>query len=153
MAAISRRPRLAQIAVLALALIAAACSLVKPAETTPDKQEHAARLVHDGKHADAARVYADLALQLPAESDNYELLSAEQWVAAGNVAAAKQALAQVSPEARTKLADCRARLSPPKLLMQKTTRPARFANSIRFRCRRRRNKHRTTIGFAAAAPF
>ena len=30
---------------------------------------------------------------MPAESDNYELLSAEQWVAAGNVAAAKQALA------------------------------------------------------------
>ena len=108
MAAISRRPRLAQIAVLALALIAAACSLVKPTETTQDRQEHAARLVHDGKHADAARVYADLALQLPAESDNYELLSAEQWVAAGNVAAAKQALAQVSPEARTKLAAPRA---------------------------------------------
>ena len=108
MAVISRRPRLAQIAVLALALIAAACSLIKPTETTADKQEHAARLVHDGKHADAARVYADLALQLPAESDNYELLSAEQWVAAGNVAAAKQALAQVSPEARTKLATPRA---------------------------------------------
>jgi outer membrane PBP1 activator LpoA protein len=108
MAVISRRPRLAQVAVLAVALIAAACSLVKPTETTLDKQEQAARLARDGKHADAARVYDDLAAQLPAESDNYELLSAEQWVAAGNVAAAKQALAQVSPEARTKLATPRA---------------------------------------------
>ena len=108
MAVISRRPRLVQIAVLAAALIAAACSLVKPTETALDKQEHAARLALDGKHADAARVYADLAEQLPAQSDNYELLSAEQWAAAGNVAAAKQALAQVSPEARTKLATARA---------------------------------------------
>src|SRR3984957_16020306 len=108
MAVISRRPRLAQIAVLALALIAAACSLVKSTESPQDKQEHAARLVHDGKHAEAAQLYADLSVQLPAESDNYQLLSAEQWVAAGNVAAAKQALAQVSPEARTKLATPRA---------------------------------------------
>jgi outer membrane PBP1 activator LpoA protein len=108
MAVISRRPRLAQITVLAVSLIAAACSLIKPTETVLDKQEHAARLARDGKHADAARVYEDLATQLPAESDNYELLSAEQWVAAGNVAAAKQALAQVSPEARTKLATPRA---------------------------------------------
>lgn len=111
MAVISRRPRLAQIAVLALASLAAACSLVKPTETSLDKQEHAARLVHDGKHAEAARVYADLAQQLPEESDNYELLSAEQWVAAGNVAAAKQALAQVSPQARAKLATPRALVS------------------------------------------
>ena len=108
MAAISRRPRLAQIAVLALALIAAACSLIKSTESPQDKQEHAARLVHDGKHAEAAQLYSDLSVQLPAESDNYQLLSAEQWVAAGNVAAAKQALAQVSPEARTKLATPRA---------------------------------------------
>jgi outer membrane PBP1 activator LpoA protein len=108
MAVISRRPRLAQIAVLTLALIAAACSLVKPTETTADKQEHAARMVHDGKHAEAAQLYADLAVQLPAESDNYQLLSAEQWLAAGNIAAAKQALAQVLPEARTKLATPRA---------------------------------------------
>jgi uncharacterized protein len=108
MAVITRRPRPAQIAVLALALIAAACSLIKPTESTLDKQEHAARLVRDGKHAEAARLYADLALQLPAESDNYELLSAEQWVAAGNVAAAKLALAQVSAQARSKLATPRA---------------------------------------------
>src|SRR5450432_3988086 len=108
MAAISRRPRLARYAVLAVSLIGAACSLVKPTETTVDKQEHAARLAHDGKHAEAARLYADLAMQLPVEGDNYELLSAEQWAAAGNIAAARQALAQVSPEARTKLATPRA---------------------------------------------
>src|SRR6202020_1564435 len=100
MAVISRRPRLAQIAVLAVALIAAACSLVKPTESTQDKQEHAARLAREGKHADAARVYEDLATQLPAENDNYELLSAEQWVTAGNVAAAQQGLAPVSAGAR-----------------------------------------------------
>ncbi|HEY0745573.1 MAG TPA: penicillin-binding protein activator [Steroidobacteraceae bacterium] len=88
------------------ALIAAACSLVT--QTPADKQGHAAKMVRDGKHAEAAREYGDLALQLPAERDNYELLSAEQWVAAGDVAAAKQALAQVSPEARTKLATPRA---------------------------------------------
>jgi len=95
-------------AILTLSLIAAACSLIRPAETPVDKQEHAARLARDGKHAEAARAYADLAVQLPADSDNYELLSAEQWVAAANIPAAKQALAQVSPEARTKLAVPRA---------------------------------------------
>jgi uncharacterized protein len=108
MAAILRRPRLAHCAVLTLSLIAAACSLIRPTENPADKQEHAARLARDGKHAEAAQAYADLALQLPAESDNYELLSAEQWVTAANIPAAKRALAQVSPEARTKLATPRA---------------------------------------------
>ncbi len=108
MAAILGRPRLMRGAILTLSLIAAACSLIRPTETPVDKQEHAARLAHDGKHAEAARAYADLAVQLPADSDNYELLSAEQWVAAANIPAAKQALAQVSPEARTKLAVPRA---------------------------------------------
>jgi outer membrane PBP1 activator LpoA protein len=108
MAAILGRPRLVRGAILTLSLIAAACSLVRPTETPVDKQEHAARLARDGKHAEAARAYADLAVQLPADSDNYELLSAEQWLAAGNIPAAKQALAQVSPEARTKLAVPRA---------------------------------------------
>lgn len=108
MAAILRRPRLAHCAVLTLSLMAAACSLFRPTETPADRQEHAAILARDGKHAEAARAYADLALQFPADNDNYELLSAEQWVAAANIPAAKQALAQVSPEARTKLATPRA---------------------------------------------
>jgi outer membrane PBP1 activator LpoA protein len=108
MAAILRRPRLAHCAVLTLSLMAAACSLFRPTENPADRQELAARLARDGKHAEAARAYADLALQFPADNDNYELLSAEQWVAAANIPAAKQALAQVSPEARTKLATPRA---------------------------------------------
>src|SRR5271155_1226570 len=107
MAAILRRP-LALHAALAVSLLAAACSLVNPVEGPSDKQEHAARLVQDGKHAEAARAYGSLAIQLPADSDNYEMLSAEQWVAAGNVAAAKQAFAEVSPEARNKLPTQRA---------------------------------------------
>ncbi|HMI73442.1 MAG TPA: hypothetical protein VK495_01985, partial [Steroidobacteraceae bacterium] len=82
MAAILGRPRLMRGAILTLSLIAAACSLIRPTETPVDKQEHAARLARDGKHAEAARAYADLAVQLPADRDNYELLSAEQWVAA-----------------------------------------------------------------------
>lgn len=107
MAAIFRH-QLALHAALAVSLLAAACSLVNPVEGPSDKQEHAARLVRDGKHAEAARAYAGLAIQLPADSDNYEMLSAEQWVAAGNVAAAKQEFAQVSPEARSKLPTQRA---------------------------------------------
>src|SRR5579862_7648320 len=108
MAAIIRRPRLASYALLIVSLIAAGCSLLKPEEGPAAKQEHAARLVREGKHADAARAYADLATLLPADSDNYNLLSAEQWVAAANVPAAKQALSQVSPAARTTLATPRA---------------------------------------------
>ncbi len=107
MAAISRRPRLALCAALGLLLLSAACSLVKP-ESPADKQEQAARLADEGKHADAARAYAQLAAEPSPDRDNYELLSAEQWVAAGDIAAAKQALAAVSPEARTKLAASRA---------------------------------------------
>jgi outer membrane PBP1 activator LpoA protein len=107
MAAILIRPR-ALSAALAVSLLAAACSLVNPVEGPSDKQQNAARLVREGKHAEAARAYASLAMQLPADSDNYEMLSAEQWVAAGNVAAAKQAFAQVSPEARSNLPTQRA---------------------------------------------
>jgi len=108
MAATTRRPRLALLAAVAASLIGSACSLVNPVETPADKQEHAARLVREGKHAEAARAYAELATQVPADNDNYELLSAEQWVAAGDIAAAKQSLAQVSAEARGKLATPRA---------------------------------------------
>jgi hypothetical protein len=92
---------------LTLSLIAA-CSLVKPIETSADKQSRARTLGLEGKHADAARAYAELAADLPADHDNYELLSAEQWVAAGDLPAAKQALAAVSDEARSKLPTSRA---------------------------------------------
>ena len=107
MAPILRRPRPALCVALGFALILAACSLMKP-EAPASRQQRAQQLAIEGKHADAARAYAELAAQGTPERDNYELLSAEQWVAAGDVAAAKQALAAASPEARSKLAESRA---------------------------------------------
>src|SRR5258708_40247996 len=111
MGVISRRPRpdrlLLLCAVMTLSLIAA-CSLVRPVETSVDKQTRARTLASEGKHADAARAYAELAADIPAEHDSYELLSAEQWVAAGDLPAAKQALAAGSAGARTKMPASRA---------------------------------------------
>jgi outer membrane PBP1 activator LpoA protein len=109
MAAISPRPRLAAAAALALSLLLPACSLVKSDQPEPPSaQERAQRLALAGNHAQAAEAYADLAAQSPAERDNYELLSAEQWVLANNVAEAKQAFAAVSPQARTTMPASRA---------------------------------------------
>jgi outer membrane PBP1 activator LpoA protein len=108
MAAISRRPRLPLFAALAVSLIMAACTLLKPAQAPEDRQERAQRLGVEGKHAEAAQAYAELADLQPTNHDNYELLSAEQWLAAGNVAAAKQAFAATSAEARTRLPTARA---------------------------------------------
>jgi uncharacterized protein len=108
MAAIARRPRLPLYAALAVALILSACSLLKPAQAPEDKLEHAQHLVQTGKHAEAAQAYAELATLEPATHDNYQMLSAEQWLAAGNIGAAKQAFAAVSAEARTKLPASRA---------------------------------------------
>jgi outer membrane PBP1 activator LpoA protein len=107
MAVISRRPRLTLLAAVTLSLIAA-CSLVKPVQTPADDQERAANLAAAGKHDQAARAYADLATESPADHDNYALLSAEQWLAAGNVPLAKQTYATVSGEARSKLPISRA---------------------------------------------
>jgi outer membrane PBP1 activator LpoA protein len=103
MAVISRRPRLPLYAALMISLVLAACSLLKPAQIPENKQERALHLMREGKHAEAAQAYAELATLQPADHDNYELLSAEQWLAAGNIAAAKQAFAAVSAEARTRL--------------------------------------------------
>jgi outer membrane PBP1 activator LpoA protein len=103
MAAISRRPRLPRYLALTLALLAAACSLVRQEQAPEDKQERAQRLVQAGKHADAADAYSELATLQPASHDNYELLSAEQWLAAGNIEAAKKSFAALSPDARTHL--------------------------------------------------
>jgi outer membrane PBP1 activator LpoA protein len=108
MAAISRRPRLPFYAALTVSLLLAACSLVKQQQAPSDKQERAAHLVRDGKHAEAAQAYAELATEQPGDHDNYELLSTEQWLAAGNIAAAQQAFAAVSADARTKLPAARA---------------------------------------------
>ena len=108
MAAISRRPWLPLCAALAFLLTLAACSLLKQEQAPEDKQARAQRLGQEGKHADAAKAYAELADLQPDNHDNYELLSAEQWLAAGNVADAKQAFAAVSPDARTRLPTARA---------------------------------------------
>lgn len=108
MAATIRRPRAAFGAALAASLLLAACSLVRTTEGPADRQEQAARFVHEGRHAEAADVYLQLAQQQPAEHDNYQLLAAEQYIGAGNVGAAKQAFAAVSEEARTKLVTPRA---------------------------------------------
>jgi len=89
-------------------LVAAGCSLIKSEQPSVSGQDSAQRLATEGKHAEAARSYADLAAQNPAEHDNYQLLSAEQWVLAGDIASAKQAYAAVSPEARTQLPASRA---------------------------------------------
>lgn len=108
MAAIFERPRLGA-AILAAVLIAAGCSLIKPEEPAAvSSQQRVQRLAADGKHADAARGYADLAARNPSDHDNFELLSAEQWVLAGDIASAKQAYAAVSPQARTALPASRA---------------------------------------------
>src|SRR5450631_1753024 len=72
MAVITRRPRLALCTLSTLLLITAACSLVKPAETAVDKQARARTLASEGKHADAARIYAELASESPADRDNYD---------------------------------------------------------------------------------
>jgi outer membrane PBP1 activator LpoA protein len=108
MAAIARRPRLPLHAALAASLVLAACSLVKPVQAPVDRQERAQHLAQTGQHAEAAQAYAELADLQPAEHDNYEMLSAEQWLAAGNIAAAKQAFAAVSADARVRLATPRA---------------------------------------------
>jgi len=108
MAAVWRRPRAAQFVVWALCL-AAACSLVAPEERAVDQQqEQAERLARAGKHAEAAQAYAQLAVAVPDDHDDYELLSAEQWLGANNIAAAKLAFGALSPEARTRLPTPRA---------------------------------------------
>src|SRR5579859_3899569 len=112
MAVTSRRPRAAAAltAALAIVLLAAACSLVRPEQPNAPStsQESPQRLAAEGKHAEAARLYAQLAAQNPAQHDSYELLCAEQWVLAGDVQAAQQAFAQVSAAAGTTLPASRA---------------------------------------------
>jgi uncharacterized protein len=108
MAAISRRPWPALYAAVAASLMLAACSLIKPEEAPEDQQAQALRYAQEGKHAQAAQAYAQLAALQPGNHDNYLLLSAEQWVAAGNIEAAKQSFAAVSPEARSQMPSARA---------------------------------------------
>jgi outer membrane PBP1 activator LpoA protein len=108
MVAIRRRPWLQRCCVLALAAVQFACSLVQPSAPSAAPRTQVERLVRDGKHAEAARAYSDLAANSPADRDYFDLQSTDQWVAAGNLAEARKALATISPEARTKLPILRA---------------------------------------------
>ena len=72
MAAISRRPRLTLCAMVILSLLAAACTLVKPLETSTDRQAHAAKLAGEGKHVDAARAYAERTYAAPVVAELIE---------------------------------------------------------------------------------
>src|SRR5271166_5334086 len=108
MAAIDRRPWFVLCLVLGLSSTQTACSLVQAPEPPADTRAHVERLVQQGKHLEAARGYAQLAENLPADRDFYELQSADQWIAAGNVSEAQRAIAAVSPDARAKLPTLRA---------------------------------------------
>ncbi len=108
MAAIRRRPWLVLCAVLTVAAGIGSCSLLQPTQAPLDRQEQAARLIRDGRHADAARLYAEMADAPGADRDYFELQSADQWIAAGNLSNAHKALATVSPDVRTRLPVLRA---------------------------------------------
>jgi len=109
MAAVRRRPWfVAGIAAIVFSL-AVACSLVQPPAPAPaDNQAPALRLAHENKHADVARAYQELADRPSANHDYYQLQSADQWVAAGNIAEARRALGLVSADAPKNLPILRA---------------------------------------------
>ncbi|HUX74506.1 MAG TPA: penicillin-binding protein activator [Steroidobacteraceae bacterium] len=110
MAAIRRRPWLIPCIAACLALSVAGCTLIAPVESPAAQQNAADRLASDGRHAEAAQAYAALAAEPSANHDYFELRSAAQWLAAGNIAAARQAFAAVSAAARTQLPALRALL-------------------------------------------
>jgi outer membrane PBP1 activator LpoA protein len=84
------------------------CSLFKPTEGPVDRQEQVARLVRNGQHTEAARLYAEMAAAPGADRDFFELQSADQWIAAGSLGDARAALASVQPDARARLPVLRA---------------------------------------------
>ena len=108
MAAIDRRLWFVLCIALCVPLTESACSLVQTQEAPSDLRAHVERLVQQGKHAEAARVYAQLAEGAPAERDYFQLQSADQWIAAGNVLEAHREIAAVSPDARANLPILRA---------------------------------------------
>ena len=108
MAVITRRPWLALCALTSVAAVIASCSLINPSQVPLDRQEQAARLIRDGKHAEAAKLYAEMAGAPGADRDFFELQSADQWIAAGNLADAHQTLATLSPDVRARLPVLRA---------------------------------------------
>jgi uncharacterized protein len=108
MAVITRRPWLALCALICAAAVVASCSLMQSAHTPLDHQEQAAKLIRDGKHAEAARLYAEMAGAPGADHDFFELQSADQLIAAGDLADAHKALATLAPDVRARLPVLRA---------------------------------------------
>jgi outer membrane PBP1 activator LpoA protein len=103
MAPITRRPCLVLYVVLAVAATLVGCSLINPAPTPVDRQEQVARLVRDGRHADAARLYAEMAAAPGADRDYLLLQSADQWIAADNLSDAHTTLGRLAPDVRARL--------------------------------------------------
>ncbi len=103
MAPISRRPCLVLCVVLVVAATLAGCSLVRPAATQGDRQEQVNRLVREGRHVDAARLYAQMANAPGADRDYFLLQSADQWIAAGNLGEAHAALDALAPDVRARV--------------------------------------------------
>ncbi len=108
MAAIAHRLRRTAQLVCAASLLLTGCSLIQPEATEGDKSSHADRLARDSKHSDAAAAYAALAQSATPQRDYYHLRAAQEWAAAGNTVAARQALAAASPDVRAHLPSLRA---------------------------------------------
>jgi uncharacterized protein len=97
------RPWMAVAIASLFGLFFSGCSLM-PEVSGEGGAQHAEKLVRDGRHADSARAFAQLAAAPSAQQDYYRLRAAEQWVEANDLAAAEQILRTVSAEARTKQA-------------------------------------------------
>ena len=108
MAVIAQRLRMSTLIFAASALFLAGCSLLKPAETQVDTVAQANRLAHDAKHAAAAAAFAELAQGGTPQHDYFELRAAQEWAAAGNLPAARTALAATAADVRARLPTLRA---------------------------------------------
>ena len=150
MAAISRRPWLPLCAALALSLILAACSLLKPAQAPEDKQARALRLGRGQACGGGAGVRGTRG---PAAGRPRQLRTAERRTMAGRrqcrgrETGVRGGLAGRAHPA----ADCARAGRRGNRLRRERRRPRHSANWIRSRCRRRPTRRRTTGGFAAAA--
>jgi outer membrane PBP1 activator LpoA protein len=92
----------------AIGVVLAGCSLVQPAAAPVDRSAQALRLVRDGRHADAARLYVELADGGGADRDYYRLQAADQWTAAAGYAEAHAQLDAVTADGRAKFPVLRA---------------------------------------------
>lgn len=100
--------RLALAVVLAAAL--AACAPSQPLTRQAPSAETAERLQRAGDHADAARMWLDLAAQTPDREDRYRLSAAGAWLAAGRPDAARRALEELDATALNETDRIRLRL-------------------------------------------